>query len=82
MALRDVSLEMLRFHEAGEPAPPEAVREWHRWIHNAHLAHNALAHACEEIVENGATSQRLKTMELKLAHAMGQATYWARKDRW
>ena len=82
MALRDVSLEMLQFHEAGIAAPPEVVRHWHDWIHAANRAHNALAQACEEIVESGATTVNLDRMKVALTHAMGQNTYWARCDRW
>lgn len=82
LALRDLSLEMLDHHRSGKLADPETIRRWHQWIHEAHRAHNALAHACEDLVEEGSTPERLAAMKLALTHAMGQDTYWARADRW
>lgn len=82
LALRDLSLEMLEFHSNKIPAPPETVRRWHDWVHRAQRAHNALAWACEDLVELGATPERLEAMKVALTHAMGQKEYWARADRW
>ena len=81
-ALRDVAIEMLSHHSGGRSADPEMIRHWHEWIHNAHRVHNALADACEDIVEEGVSAERLEAMKVALTHAMGQITYWRREDRW
>lgn len=82
MALRDLAIEMLEHHQHGRSADPQTVRRWHDSLHNAHRAHNALAEACEDLVEGGVTDARLAAMKAALTHAMGQVEYWPRPDRW
>ena len=82
VALQQVCIEMLGYHREGRAADPETVRGWHQWLYKAHRAYNALAFTCEDIVEEGATPERVDAMKQALAHAMGQESYWARKDRW
>lgn len=82
MALRDVAIDMLAHHTQGRAADPDTIRRWHEWIHKAHRAHNALEEACEDLVEEGASSERLDAMKSALTHGMGQSQYWPRKDRW
>ncbi len=82
MALRDLSLEMLDHHGNGRSASPETILRWHQSLRLAHRAHNALAWACESLVEEGATPGNLEEVRVALAHAMGQRAYCARSDRW
>ena len=44
-------------------------------LHIAQRAHNALAHACENLVEEGAMPERLEAMKVAHTHAMGRAAY-------
>lgn len=82
VALRDVCIEMLRIHEVGGSADAATVKRWHQWLYKASRAHNALAMACEDIVEDGATEEHLEALKQALTRAMGQSEYWTRADRW
>ena len=82
IALRDLCIDMLRRHRAGESADAATILGWHESLVKAGLAHNALATNCEDIVEGGASPENLAAMQQALAHAMGQDVYWARADRW
>ena len=82
VTLRDVCIEMLRIHEVEGNADAATVKRWHQWLYKASRAHNALAMACEDIVERGATPEHLDAMKRTLTTAMGQTEYWARADRW
>lgn len=82
MALGDISAEMLERYEAGTPVEPDTIARWRQSISKARRAHIALAESCEEIVESGATHERVEAMKQALTRAMGLANYWARADRW
>lgn len=75
-------MEMLEYHGQGRAVDALTVRRWHEWIHKAALAHSALAVACESLVEEGATPEHVAAVKQALTRAMGQDTYWARRDRW
>ena len=82
IALRDLSFD-ISGHLAKETAPVQMEME--RWLHSlceAARAYHQLQFACEDLVELGASEERLDAMKRALTHAQGQETYWAREDRW
>ena len=81
-ALRDVNMEMFKHVTAGTAPDSVELRQWMNSVANASGAHSDLVVACEEIVELGVNDERIETMKRALTQAQGQATYWARKDRW
>ena len=82
VALRDVSLEMLRHVSTGTTPESDELKRWLDWLGKAARAHNALAVACEDLVELGVSDERIESMKRALTSAQGQANYWARADRW
>ena len=66
-ALRDLALEMLEHHQSGTAAAPETIRRWHWSLHLAHRAHNALAWACEDLIEEGVTSEASSIAEARVS---------------
>lgn len=82
LALADVTREIGECLDAKAPPSPEDLTRWLEWIANANEACAQLHDACEDLVEEGCSPERLKTMEQALASAQGMERYWWRKDRW
>lgn len=80
--LRDLSFDMAKHVDAQSLPTPDEIKRWHEWIFNAAPVYWALESACEDLVEDGITDTRVAAIKQALTHAQGQATYWARKDRW
>lgn len=82
LALADVTREIGERLDAKAPPSPEDLTRWLEWIGNANEASAQLHDACEDLVEEGCSPERLKTTEQALARAQGMERYWWRKDRW
>ena len=80
--LSDLCFEMFRCHSHGEGVNAETVLRWHKSLVAAAVANDKLTVQCEEIVEQGATAERLEALQKALAHANGQDIYAPRTDRW
>lgn len=82
VALRDISLEILNHVRAGAAPESDELKRWLDWLGKAERTHNALAVACEDLVELGVTDDRIESMKQALTSAQGQTGYWSRADRW
>ena len=82
LAIRDLSMDILRHISTGTAPDQEELKNWLRSLNEAARAYHQLEFACEDLVELGASEERLEAMKQALTHAQGQETYWARKDRW
>lgn len=82
LALSDVTREIGERLDAKAPPSAEDLTRWLEWIGNANAACAQLHDTCEDLVEEGCSPERLKTMEQALACAQGMERYWWRKDRW
>lgn len=82
IAIRDVSLDIARHTAAGTVPDRRELVAWLENLNGAALAYHKLERACEDIVEEGTTPERLEAMKVALTHAQGQVSYWMRKDRW
>jgi len=82
IAIRDVSLDIARHTAAGTAPDRRELIAWLESLNSAARAYQKLEHACEDIVEEGTTSERIEAMKVALTHAQGQISYWMRKDRW
>lgn len=60
----------------------DEVKRWHEWIFHAAPVYWALESACEDLVEDGSTDERVAAIKQALAQAQGLSSYWARNDRW
>lgn len=82
LAIRDLSLDIARHTSVGTIPDKNELIGWLRSLNQMARAYYALEHACEDLVELGASESRLEAMKEALTRAQGQETYWPRKDRW
>ncbi|HPF72471.1 MAG TPA: hypothetical protein PLX09_02595 [Xanthomonadaceae bacterium] len=82
LALGDISFQLCTHLDAGTLPSRAELAEWLEWINDAKFSHLALQEACEDIVECGATTERVAKVEKALACCQGQDEYWRREDRW
>ncbi|HEY0661297.1 MAG TPA: hypothetical protein VGD21_08285 [Lysobacter sp.] len=82
IAIRDVSFDIA--HHIGDGTAPDRKHlvEWLSWLNLAARLHYRLEDACEDLIEEGSSPERLKAMEAALARAQGQENYCRRRDRW
>jgi hypothetical protein len=70
-------------HLKQESLPDRAdLQRWQATLASASTAQGALLASCEDLVEFGATAERLEALRRALATANGQHQYIARRDRW
>lgn len=80
--LRDLSFDMAKHVRAQSQPTLDEIKLWHDWVFNAAPVYWALESACEDLIEEGVSDARVDALKQALTHAMGQAKYWPRKDRW
>jgi len=82
VVLGDVTFEMYR-HKTRESFPDrDELNRWQNSLAEAGRAIQNLQSACEDIVELGATDERVAAMKQALTLSQGQVVYCARGDRW
>jgi len=75
-------MELVEHIDADSSPRREQLIRWSQSINKAKQAHLDLQETCEDLVELGSNTDRLKAMEQALAHTQGQDVYGWRKDRW
>lgn len=82
LTISSVSFDIAHHIDAKTTLTEEQLSRLLERLYRAHRAYLNLESACEDLIEDGYSEERLKAMEFALARAQGQDSYSRRKDRW
>jgi hypothetical protein len=81
-AVSGVSWELFAHLKQGTLPDQSELQRWQATLANAATAQGTLLASCEDLIELGASAERLEAVKRAVATANGQHQYVARRDRW
>ena len=81
-AVSGVTWELFAHIKQGTFPDRAELQRWQTTLASAAATQGALLESCEDLIELGASAERVEAVKRAVATAHGQHQYVARRDRW